>query len=184
MLELEIVDQAQAHYRVRDNGAECGFITRENLAGQRRLELGDTRLTLQCGHRAAAVAKGRGGLLSMLWSSLRPDSSHTLFDGTSELAQLRNVVRWGRGSHVELTLAGGETWTVHADGWIPRRLVLRHGGTDRAELLIQGNWRERLCIADTPLPRGIAVALGCVVHRIWGNDPYGGGSDGGGSSSD
>ncbi len=176
MLELEIVDQAQAHYLVRDNGAECGFITRADRTGERRLQLGDTTLTLQCNHRAAALARGRGGIVSMLWTSLRPDGSHTLRDDTLELAQLRNVVRWGRGSHVALTLTGGETWSVHTDAPVPRRLMLRRDGVDRAELLIQGNWRERLSIADTPLPRGIAVALGCVVHQAWGNDPYRGDS--------
>jgi hypothetical protein len=71
---------------------------------------------------------------------------------------------------------------VHAGSWIPRRLVLRRDGADRAELPIQGNWRERLHIADTPLPRGIAVALGCAVHGTWSNDPCGGGSDSGSSS--
>lgn len=176
MLELEIVDQAQMHYLVRDNGAEYGFITRADRAGERRLQLSDTTLTLQCDHRAAALARGRGGIVSMLWTSLRPDGSHSLRDGTSALAQLRNVVRWGRGSHVALTLAGGETWTVHAGEPVPRRLMLRRDGADHAELLIQGNWRERLRIADTPLPRGIAVALGCVVHQAWGNDPYSGDS--------
>lgn len=176
MLELEIVDQAPAHYLVRDSGAACGSITRADRAGERRLQLGDTTLTLQCDHRAAALARGRGGIVSVLWTSLRPDSSHSLRDGTVRLAQLRNVMRWGRGSHVAVTLTGGETWTVHADGPVPRRLVLRRDGADHAELLIQGNWRERLRIADTPLPRGIAVALGCLVHQTWGNDPYRGDS--------
>ncbi len=179
VLELEAVDQAQAHFLVRDNGTQCGFVTHADRAGQRQLQLGDAMLTLQCNHRAAALAKGRGGIVSMIWTSLRPDGSYTLRDGTVELAQVRNVVRWGRGSHVALTLAGGAAWTVYADGLIPRRLVLRHDGADRAEWLIQGNWRERLRMADSPLPRGIAVALGCVVHQAWGNDPYRGETENG-----
>jgi hypothetical protein len=72
--------------------AEPGFITRENLAGERCLDLDDAKLTLQCNHRAST---GQGTGRPPVDALVEPASGrgYTLRDGTSELARLRNVVR-------------------------------------------------------------------------------------------
>ncbi|WP_257385284.1 hypothetical protein [Tahibacter caeni] len=152
--------------------------TREDRAGCRELRLPDATFTLACNHRAAARARGRDGFLHGLLTALRPDRSYRLACGDVALAELRNVVHWGRGSHLALTLADGAQWTVQGAGALPSRLDLLADGRVVAALQIEGLLRARLRMPPLPLPAGVAIALGWLALQVYGNDPHG--SDSGG----
>jgi hypothetical protein len=172
LFEFAIVDDASIHCRIELQGCAYAAITREDRAGRRELRLPEATLTLACNHRAAAQARGRDGFLHGLLTALRPDRNYRLSSGDVALAELRNVVRWGRGSHLALTFAQGGQWTVRAAGALPGRLDLLADGRAVAELQIEGLLRARLRMPPLPLSPAIAVALGWFALQVYGNDPY------------
>jgi len=172
LFELAIVDDASIHCRVELQGRTYAAITREDRAGRRELRLPDATLTLACNHRAAAQARGRDGFLHGLLTALRPDRSYRLSSGDVALAELRNIVRWGRGNHLALTLAQGGRWTVQGAGALPSRLDLLADGCAVAVLQIEGVLRAKLRMPPLPLPDGVAIALGWLALQVYGNDPW------------
>lgn len=178
MFQLDVVDDSSVHCRVECQGRAYAAIMRTDRAGRRELRLPDATLTLVCNHRAAAQARGRDGFLRGLLTALRPDRSYRLCSGDVVLAELRNVVRWGRGSHLALTLAQGGQWTIQAAGALSNRLDLRADGRSVAVLQIEGVLRARLRMPPLPLPPGIAIALGWLVLQVYGNDPHANDSSG------
>lgn len=172
MFEFAIVDDASIHCRVEHHGHAYAAITREDRTGRRELRLPEATLTLACNHRAAAQARGRDGFLFGLLTALRPDRSYRLSSGDVALAELRNVVRWGRGNHLALTVAQGGPWTVQAAGALPGRLDLLADGRTVAVLQIEGVLRARLRMPPLPLPDGVAIALGWFALQVYGNDPW------------
>jgi hypothetical protein len=179
MLVLKFVDGAVDAVAVSIGGAARGAIARHDISGCRAVRFDRSSAILACDHLAAARSRGRVGFLAALFARLRPDLRYSLVDGDTSMAQLRNVVRWGRGSHVEMILPDGVRWCVHGGGFWPRRLRLDRDGVRVGELRIEGAWRSQLRMPIfTELPPLVAVALGGVALQVWGNDPHAG--DGGG----
>lgn len=174
MLILKYVNDTDAAIRLFVGGRGRGAIARPRPDGCRPLCFDATSAVLRCERLAPARARGRIGLLTALLARLRPDKQYCLVDGDTMLAQLRNVVRWGRGSHLELTLPGGACWRVHGRGLLPKRLRVERDGVQAGDLLLEGVWRAQLRMPRLPLPPLVALALGAVVLEVWGNDPWAG----------
>lgn len=96
---------------------------------------------------------------------------YSLLDQGRVIAQLRHVVRWGRGGHLALTLSDGTRWHVRASGLLPTRLRVERDGLPAGEWQIEGIGRARLRMPSVALSPVVALAFGAVALELWGNDP-------------
>lgn len=173
MLRLKFVDDARDALAMSVDGIARGAVTRQGIDGCRTIRFDEASAVLACERLAAARARGGVGLFRALLARLRPDVRYLLVDGGGNaIAQFRNVVRWGRGSHLELSLPDGSRWCVRGSGMLPRQLRLDRDGAAAGELHIEGPWRAQLRMPRLQLPPLVAFALGAVVLEVWGNDPH------------